>query len=368
MKILYFARGQSPHDLRFLTALADSGQQIAVLCLEGNGKYSWPHGVEELGWRGGKNTPNWPRNFRLARAFKHIVADYRPDVVHAGPIQQVAFIAALARVKPLLSMSWGSDLLVDANHSFYNRRITRLTLARTALLAADCQVVVDRAREFGYHGPVVVFPWGVDLRHFIPGAGGNMRHQLGWDDKKVFLSNRTLESLYGVDVVARAFAQASRQDDSLRLLLFGRGSQEKLVHTILKDAEAAGKVYFGGFASLAELPDVYRSADIYVSASHSDGSSVSLMESLACGTPALVSDIPANREWLASGTAGWLFQDGSVEELARRMLDDHSPEELKTFSLQARRLAEERADWNRNFGLLLDAYRQLASANIEISM
>jgi glycosyltransferase involved in cell wall biosynthesis len=61
-------------------------------------------------------------------------------------------------------------------------------------------------------------------------------------------------------------------------------------------------------------------ADLYISPSHVDGSSVSLMEALACGLPALVSDIPANQEWVSEGVNGWLFPDGNADILAEKIL------------------------------------------------
>ena len=61
-------------------------------------------------------------------------------------------------------------------------------------------------------------------------------------------------------------------------------------------------------------------ADLYISPSHVDGSSVSLMEALACGLPCLVSDIPANQEWVREGENGWLFPDGDDERLAGKIL------------------------------------------------
>ncbi|TLN01105.1 glycosyltransferase, partial [bacterium] len=116
------------------------------------------------------------------------------------------------------------------------------------------------------------------------------------------------------------------------------------------------RVYFGGFATRADLPGIYRSADVYVSASHSDGSSVSLMEALACGKPALVSDIPGNREWIQTGVQGWLFKDGDASELAAKMkmICENGVEPL--LSTNARLLAEARANWGRNFQSLMDAY------------
>ena len=80
------------------------------------------------------------------------------------------------------------------------------------------------------------------------------------------------------------------------------------------------RVEFGGRVSQADLPRWYRKSDLYVSPSHVDGSSVSLMEALACGLPALVSDIPANKEWVQEDRNGWLFPDGDADALAEKIL------------------------------------------------
>lgn len=360
MKILYFTHGQSPHDLRFLNSLSHTENQVAVLCLDRSENFDWPEGVRVLSWPDTKRDFNWLNSLWFAKAFRQIVKEFQPDVIHAGPIQRVALIAALAKGKPLLSMSWGSDLLLEADKNAFWRWITRFTLKNTTWLAADCQTVAKKARGFGYTGPVTVFPWGVDLDHFRPGPVGSLRKQLGWEKNMVFLSNRSMEPLYGVDIVAEAFAQASQKNDALRLFLFGKGSLEVRIQTILKEAQDAGKVYYGGFASLQELPDVYRSADVYVSASHSDGSSVSLMEALACGKPALLSDIPSNQEWIKHEKQGWFFPDGNIRILTEKMLNLPLGPDLTEISKNARKLAEARADWSKNFAILLGVYSQLA--------
>jgi len=106
-------------------------------------------------------------------------------------------------------------------------------------------------------------------------------------------------------------------------------------------------------------PRWYRMADLYISPSHVDGSSVSLMEALACGLPALVSDIPANQEWVAEGVNGWLFPDGDAEALAAGILAAAAErKKLPRIGRAARRSAEQRADWKKNFAKLLEAYEQ----------
>ena len=101
-------------------------------------------------------------------------------------------------------------------------------------------------------------------------------------------------------------------------------------------------------------------ADIYISPSHVDGSSVSLMEALACGLPALVSDIPANKEWVSEGINGWLFPDRDAGALAEKILAAMAQRKKFTqIGRAARKVAEERADWKKNFGTLLKAYEQV---------
>ena len=81
------------------------------------------------------------------------------------------------------------------------------------------------------------------------------------------------------------------------------------------------------------------------------------MEALACGKPVLVSDIPGNREWIKPGDQGWLFRDGDEHDLARRILDAAGRGlELKKMGESSRKLAEERADWKKNFQSLEQAY------------
>jgi glycosyltransferase involved in cell wall biosynthesis len=86
------------------------------------------------------------------------------------------------------------------------------------------------------------------------------------------------------------------------------------------------------------------------------------MEALASGLPALVSDIPGNREWLENSPAGWLFGDGDEVGLAEGIMKAyHQRQDLAKVGQAARHLAEERADWRKNFQVLLTAY-QIAMA------
>ena len=168
-----------------------------------------------------------------------------------------------------------------------------------------------------------------------------------------------------MDVLARAFVQVARQREDVSLLLLGGGSQAAVICQILERGGVADRVTFAGQISQTELPRYYRMADLYISPSHVDGSSVSLMEALACGLPCLVSDIPANKEWITDDVNGWLFPDGDVSALAEKILEAiESSKSLPGISRRARYTAEEKADWKKNFARLLDVYEQTVRLNV----
>ena len=373
MRILYFTRDYTPHDHRFLSAIAASTHEVFSLRLERRGVQredrALPPGVQPVRWLGGQREARWQDGLALRRDLRRVIAEVQPDVIHAGTIQTAAFLTALAGFRPLVSMSWGSDLLKDADRSRAWRWATRYTLRHTDILLGDCQAVSDKAQSFGFPAErVVLFPWGVDLNHFSPAAASPLRERLGWQDAFVLLSLRSWEPIYGVDVLLRAFARAVRtqaqsgvQQPPLRLLLLGNGSQAPLIHHMVAENQLEACVHFGGQVNFDRLPEYYRTADLYVSASHSDGSSVSLMEALACGRPVLVSDIPGNCEWITPGQTGWLFPDGDAAALADGMLRAaDQAQHLPAVGRAARALAEERADWHKNSQKLLAAYERAA--------
>lgn len=360
MRILYFSKDYCPHDYRFLSALAASGHQAFYLRLERGPRQTedrpLPEGIEQVSWSGGKQPVRLTDGLRLLLELRRILERIQPDVVHAGPIQSCALLAALAGAHPLLVMSWGFDLMKDVDRSIAWRWATKFVLKRADWFTSDCHASHDRAVQFGLlQGKATIFPWGVDLQHFSPQP---RRDAPGHSEGFTLFCNRSWEPNYGVDVLAKAFVQVARQRPDVRLLLLGGGSQEELLKGIFASGGIEGKVDYAGQVPQAGLPSFYRRADLYISASHVDGSSVSLMEALACGLPCLVSDIPANKEWVTDDSNGWLFPDGNVEALSAGILQAIDRREaLKEMGLAARRLAEARADWKKNFQMLLDAYR-----------
>jgi glycosyltransferase involved in cell wall biosynthesis len=361
MRVLYFSRGYTPHDHRFLAALAATENEIHFLPLfEGQAALEarpLPEGVRRHPslLRGAGGPAALPSAVSRLKALLRAI---EPDLVHAGPIQQSAFLTAVAGFKPLVAMSWGSDLLRGARRG-PGRWAASHTLRRSDAFVCDCRTVRSSAIRLGADSEkIVVFPWGVDLDYFSPRARDGLREQLGWGDSFVLLSTRSWERGYGVEIVVKAFLQAARTIPELRLLMLGDGSLRPRIQRMLAEGGAAARAHLPGQVGYRDLPAHYAAADLYVSASRSDGSSVSLLEAMACGRPALVSDIPGNREWVEPGAEGWWFRDGDALDLARGIQEAHRRRgDLPQHGARARKAVEARADWRKNFPLLIHAYR-----------
>jgi glycosyltransferase involved in cell wall biosynthesis len=375
MRILYFSRDYTTHDHRFLTALAKTDHHVFYLRLEGGGQVledrPLPPEIELVDWAGGKQPATLKNGLNLLDDLGRVIRQVKPDLIHAGPIQRSAFLVALTGFHPLVSVSWGYDLLHDAQINSFWHWATRYTLRHSDAFVGDCDTIRMLAVAFGMPNErVVTFPWGIDLHHFNVQTFTSTDHSLiderslapislGSMDVPTFslLSTRSWEPIYGIDVIARAFVIAARKRPELRLTLLGGGSQLAPIRQILLIGAVYGKVQFPGQVSYADLPTYYRNADLYLGASHSDGTSISLLEAFGCGTPAIVPDIPGNQEWIIPGENGWLFLDGNVEALASAILNAMDQRRnLPEMGKKARLLAEARADWEKNFPQLEKAY------------
>lgn len=119
------------------------------------------------------------------------------------------------------------------------------------------------------------------------------------------------------------------------------------------------KVNFLGPLSHRKILELLPTQRLYISASASDGVSVSMLEAMGVGTPVLVSNLEANNEWIIHGKNGFLFETFSPEDLALKICDIlQNKYDLKKIAASAFQMIGERADWEENTRVL---YRVLQS-------
>jgi L-malate glycosyltransferase len=369
MRILYFSQSYTTHDYRFLDAIERSGRETYFLCLEPwcgiQDRRILPNGVNPLGWSRAHLWPNDPT--AAIEEFAHIFEEVRPDIVHAGPVPDCAFIAAMAKARPLLAASWGSDLLVEADLTQLAHDRTCFALRNSDKLLADCNEVVGKARALtGYPSDrIVQLPWGVDLDQFKPGFDdAGLRSQFD-SGSFILLSARKWEPTYGILHLLRGFLEAHKALPRLCLLLVNTGSLSAQVEAFVQENHLSKFVRMPGQIPTPQLPRYYRAADLYVSCALSDGSSISLLEAMASGLPVIATDRASNREWVDDGSGGLLvkFGDSMAIRDAILRIESMSIQERNTWGNVNLAIAHERADWRKNSQKLLAAYEDLRTSN-----
>ncbi|HNA61190.1 MAG TPA: glycosyltransferase family 4 protein [Elusimicrobiota bacterium] len=359
--MLYVGPGDTPHDRRFLARFAEAGLTVHALALRSRGGASLPPaGVRPVAWpldRGGPGGEISPGPAAVG-AFKTVVSEVRPDLVYAGPIPTAGFLAAESGFRPLALMSWGSDVLWDVDHDPRARERAVRALSRADLVQVDCDAVESKIRTLAPDSAArfVQFPWGVELDRFVPRpTEGPSRKEF------VLISTRAWDDIYGIDTLLEGFRRASVDLPNLRLILLGGGPRADAVEAFIEKSKLTSVVKRPGRVKEYDLVGFFQSADAYLSASRSDGSSISLLQAMACGLPAIVSDIPANREWVEPGKNGWRFPVDDPAALARSVVSawKAGARTRRAFGTVSRTRAVAKADWKANFERLLGAFHRL---------
>jgi glycosyltransferase involved in cell wall biosynthesis len=286
-----------------------------------------------------------------------------PNAILAGPVQTSAFLIALGGGTPLVTMSWGTDLLVNAHRNLAMRYITRWTVRHSAAGFGDCQAVRN---AFGYWGlqssRVITFPWGIIIDDFVNRPPSQIRRRLGWSNNTVLVCNRSWEPVYAIPVLIQAFSELMQIRPESRLLLVGNGSQEPAIEAMIAQYRLNEYIHRPGRVVNLDMPDYLHAADFYVSPALSDGTSVSLLEAMACGLPVIVTEGYGNGEWVQPNINGWRAMAGDAKSLTVNLVAAVSvpPSQRQQMGAANRSVVQSRANWAKNFPQLLDLLERVA--------
>jgi glycosyltransferase involved in cell wall biosynthesis len=320
--LLFFADAQSVHTRRWVGAMVERGWRCSVVSrLHRDIAGAEVHALE---------TPDgsWPWFAALPRV-RALARTLAPDLVHGHYVTSYGLWAAACGRKPLVLTGWGSDILVSPRESALVRMLTGKVLRRADLVTADSQDMLAEIASYRPRAGLHQILWGADT--------GKFRPEPRPADVFRIVSARAWEPNYNIDVILAATARlAARSDARIELHLLGGGPMEAQLRAQCKTLKLDGVVHFHGMVGEDEMARLVNGAHVSISIPRSDATSVSLLESMAAGLPVVVSDLPANRQWVdASG--GVLVDPRDEEALAQAFLDLlNSPESAQRMGLRNR--------------------------------
>jgi glycosyltransferase involved in cell wall biosynthesis len=213
---------------------------------------------------------------------------------------------------PVVLTARGSDV-TQLPEFAVPRRLIRQAIRRADGLVAVSAALRARLLALGADpARTVTLRNGIDLDLFRPPADRDaVRAALG-------MSGTTLLSVGALIPRKRhhlAIAAVGRLPDT-RLVIVGEGPARAALQAQIDSAGLAARVRLAGPVAHAALPDWYGAADLSVLASAREGWANVLLESLACGTPVVASDIPGNPEVIGAPAAGRIVAANSAEGFA----------------------------------------------------
>ena len=347
MRIATLSNAQVIHTRRWVEHFRARGHEVALWSLEPGPAALDARPLPRL------PLPGFLRYPLAAGALRAQLERFRPDLVDAHFVPNYGLLGAVAGRGPLAVTAWGSDLLVAVANPLQRARV-RFVLARAGLVLADSDNLGAAARRFCPRPERIrVVPWGIDLERF---------RDRGERTPRLLLSTRMHEPVYDIPTLLRAAQPVLERHADAFLAITGEGTLTPELRTIARELLPAARHRFLGRLDPDSLAGWLARADVYLSASRSDSTSLSLLEAMASGAIPVVSAIDGNREWVADGDGARLFAVGDVEDAARaleRALGE--PEWARAARARNRRVVEARADWNANMAEVESLFEALAA-------
>lgn len=286
-----------------------------------------------------ERNPVKPGNFKAYKKLKQIIDKGDYDIIHCHtPVG-----AMLTRLAGQGARKKGSKVFYTA-HGFHFYKgaplinwliyypVEKLLARKTDVLITINREDYNRAKSF-HAGKVVYIPGvGIDVNKFHRQREDRAwkRAELGLpDDAFVLLSVGELIARKNHGLVLEALAELKKAGklEEIRYVICGRGKLDTKLKEMAFSLGISDHVHFLGYRK--DINEICAAADLFMFLSLQEGLPVALMEAMACGLPAVCSNIRGNTDLIESGKNGEIVEStaSSVADAILRLKEDKSLQE-----------------------------------------
>lgn len=290
----------TPHIRNFVNRISD---QFEVAVVSNNNEFI-PQGItfynSDFSIRKLFNILRTPKKLRT------IIKDFSPDVIYVHQANSYALYSIIANQKklPLILTLWGSDILLHPRTSFLNKKIAQYALKNADIITSDSEFMAKEAQKL-----VPATPLCIRIANF-----GVEALPVSVKKEKIIYSNRNHNPLYRIDQIIHAFSRfTDHKNEDWRLIIAGRGSETTNLKELVERLNLSNKVSFIGFVNQEENAENYAKATFFVSIPESDATAMSLLEAMYFKCIPVLSNLPANGEWVTNKNNGILIHDLSTD-------------------------------------------------------
>lgn len=237
---------------------------------------------------------------------------------------------------------------------------------------AECPQDMSDLIEY-YNTPVEkikIIPCGFSSREFYPMSREEACSFANLNpDEKILLQLGRMVRRKGVDNVVKALSRLKNADIPYRLVVVGGEADDSnsmgcpelaRLQNIAREEGVEDKVTFVGKKNRDDLKYYYNAADIFISTPWYEPFGITPLESMACGTPVIGSNVGGIKYSVEDGKTGFLVPANDPDALAEKIdtliSDQQLHQQMKEASLQRVR---DNFTWQKVATLVADLYTQI---------
>lgn len=269
----------------------------------------------------------------LPLIFRRLFKDFQPDVIHSqlfGGVGLIALAAAKFYKLPLVGTNHTSitDFVAGAYIKKQSLKYSIWYYNRCNFVTAPSQSVFKEMSAYGFNRPHKVISNPIDTNTFCP-----LDHKSAYK-KKFGLSGHTvvyagrLSLEKNIEALIRAAALAKKRINDINLAIAGSGRLEIKLKRLARQLGLENEVKFFGVLSKVDLAKLYQASEIFSIASISETQSLTLMQALASGLPAVAVRARALPEYVNEKN-GFLIKAGQARAMAEKFIILLSNEKLR---------------------------------------
>jgi len=372
-RILILSDINSAHTQRWVKAIAASGFEIGIFTLSkpASDWYKTLPNVTVLFSNDTKENTFAKGSFsklkfiRVVPELNAAIKRFQPDLMHAHYATSYGLIGVLSKFHPFIISAWGSDVMEFPFKSFLHKWLVRFNLKKADLLFATSNAIqsaiVDVKNDIAVN-KIKIIPFGIDTDVFKP----MQVDPLFQKDAIVIGTIKSLEHIYGIDILIKAFKIISDKhpDLNVKLLLVGGGSREAELKSLVNELNLDDKTVFAGKVPYDKVPSFHNRIDVFVNVSRNESFGVAILEASASEKPVVATDIGGLKEVVVNGKTGFLVEPENVNKVAEAIEMLILNKTLcKEMGEQGRVFVKEKYEFSFNVKETIRVYEQLIEQN-----
>jgi L-malate glycosyltransferase len=368
-RILFLADVNSAHTRKWAELLTEKGFSVGIFSLNPvHSKWfeSFPN-ITIFQAEFGSKTENDSdiskiKYLRHWNKLQRIILEFNPDILHAHYATSYGLLGAMSKFHPFVLSVWGSDVFEFPQKSFLHKALLKFNLKAADAVLSTSNIMAKETSRYTSH-PITVTPFGIDLDKF-------KKQQV----KSIFNENdivigtiKSLEHIYGIDILIRAFKKVLElnRNFSLKLLIVGGGSKTNDYEDLVNELGIKENVVFAGKVEYEEIIAYHNMIDIFVNVSRNESFGVSVLEASACETPVIASRVGGLVEVVEDNITGILVESENVSEVVKAISKLIINDELrKMMGVNGRIMVQNKFDLSKNVNELIKIYNALLKENI----